>query len=283
MFCQLYGDIPYLLEVSVDRNLFRALAQFWNPAYSCFTFGKVDLTPTIEEYQALIRCPRAQVDRVYTKPPIIPSFKKKLLSITGMSEDWRKKLDMLALGIYGLVIFPKVLGYVDISVVDLFKRLDKHVDPVPAILAETHFKHVERAPGRVFLDGFSPLKDFLSKDWPGGFTEEKWMVIFKDIRDGDVLWRASWNVTSDILYRCGERGWVPLSGIWGSVGYAPLLVSRQYGSRQFIPFTHDLSRSDFAFKGDQYKRRVKGVAEAWKQTHRVNLFTFDFELSPEYE
>ncbi|XP_038996213.1 uncharacterized protein LOC120120736 [Hibiscus syriacus] len=310
MFYQLYGDIPYLLDVPIDRNLFRALAQFWNPGYSCFTFGRVDLTSTIEEYRALIRCPRAQVDRVYTKPPVTPSFKKKLLLIIGMSEDWvvknikkkrdsecfpwsalkeiinrhpdqRKKLDLLVLGIYRLVIFPNVLGYVDVLVVDLFERLDKHVDPVPAILAEmfrylsscrregegrfigcaplllvwilNHFKHVKRAPGRVFLDGFSPLKDFLSKDWPRGFTEEKWMVIFRDIRDGDVLWRASWNITSDILYKCGERDWVPLLG------------------------------SDFAFKGDQYKSKVKGVAEAWKQTHRMNLFTYGLELSQEYE
>ncbi|MBA0626799.1 hypothetical protein Godav_004401 [Gossypium davidsonii] len=27
--------------------------------------------------------------------------------------------------------------------------------------------------------------------------------------------------------------WVPLLGIWGAVGYAPLLVLRQYDSRQF--------------------------------------------------
>ncbi|MFQ6656875.1 hypothetical protein Gotur_026793 [Gossypium turneri] len=40
----------------VDKRLFRALAQFWNSAYSCFTFGKVDLVPTIEEYMALLRC-----------------------------------------------------------------------------------------------------------------------------------------------------------------------------------------------------------------------------------
>ncbi|KAE8654176.1 E3 ubiquitin protein ligase upl2, putative isoform 2 [Hibiscus syriacus] len=303
----LYGDIPYLLDVPINRNMFRALAQFWNPAYSCFTFGRVDMTPTIEEHQALVRCPRSQIDRIYTKLPVTPSFKKKLLLMTGMSEDWvirnikkkgdseciswaalkeviahhpdkRKKLDLFALGIYGLVIFPKVLGYVDVSVVDLFERLDKHVDPVPVILAETF-----RAPGRVFIEGFSPLKDFLSKEWPGGFTEEKWMVIFKDIRDGDILWRASWNTSSDILYRCGERDWVPLPGIWGSVGYAPLLVSRQYGSRQFIPATWDLVGSDFAFKGDQYKGKVKGVAEAWKQTRRVNLFTYDLGLSQEYE
>ncbi|MBA0881783.1 hypothetical protein Goshw_003149, partial [Gossypium schwendimanii] len=42
----------------MDEHLFRALAQFWNFAYSCFTFGEVDLVPTIEEYTALLRCPR---------------------------------------------------------------------------------------------------------------------------------------------------------------------------------------------------------------------------------
>ncbi|MBA0777588.1 hypothetical protein Gotri_005593 [Gossypium trilobum] len=26
------------------------LAQFWNTTYNCFTFGKVDLVPTVEEY-----------------------------------------------------------------------------------------------------------------------------------------------------------------------------------------------------------------------------------------
>ncbi|MBA0881476.1 hypothetical protein Goshw_025497 [Gossypium schwendimanii] len=26
--------------MKVDKYLFRALVQFWNPAYSCFTFGK---------------------------------------------------------------------------------------------------------------------------------------------------------------------------------------------------------------------------------------------------
>ncbi|MBA0634625.1 hypothetical protein Godav_024806 [Gossypium davidsonii] len=40
----------------VDKHLFRALAQFWNPAYSCFTFGGVDLVPTVEEYMAIFHC-----------------------------------------------------------------------------------------------------------------------------------------------------------------------------------------------------------------------------------
>ncbi|MBA0787515.1 hypothetical protein Gotri_024902 [Gossypium trilobum] len=48
-----------------------------------------------------------------------------------------KRVDVFALSIYGLVIFPIVLGHVDEAVSDLFDRLDKRVTPVPAILVET--------------------------------------------------------------------------------------------------------------------------------------------------
>ncbi|MFQ6623060.1 hypothetical protein Gotur_003034 [Gossypium turneri] len=81
-------DLPYLLDVKIDKCLFRVLAQFWNPAYSCFTFGKVDLVPTIEEYVALLRCSKFQVDKVYSRAINVSTFSKKLMSITGMSEQW---------------------------------------------------------------------------------------------------------------------------------------------------------------------------------------------------
>ncbi|MBA0785446.1 hypothetical protein Gotri_025103 [Gossypium trilobum] len=35
LFYYNYGGLPYLLDVKVDKHLFRALAQYWNPAYSC--------------------------------------------------------------------------------------------------------------------------------------------------------------------------------------------------------------------------------------------------------
>ncbi|MFQ6628949.1 hypothetical protein Gotur_007443 [Gossypium turneri] len=74
--------------MKVDKKLFRALAQFWNPAYSCFTFGKVDLVPAVEEYMALVWCSKIQVDRVYSKAVNVPTFLKKLMNITGMCDQW---------------------------------------------------------------------------------------------------------------------------------------------------------------------------------------------------
>ncbi|MBA0756735.1 hypothetical protein Gogos_021253, partial [Gossypium gossypioides] len=101
----------------VDKRLFRALAQYWNPVYSCFTFGGFE------------------ADRVYSKAVNVPTFLKKLMNITGM--NLRKKVDVFALSIYGLVIFSKALGHIDEAVTDLFDRLDKRVTPIPVILAET--------------------------------------------------------------------------------------------------------------------------------------------------
>ncbi|KAH1072400.1 hypothetical protein J1N35_024728 [Gossypium stocksii] len=152
--------------MKVDEHLFRAITHYLNPAYSCFTFGKVDMVPTVEEYSALLRCPKIQVDKVYARANCIPTFVRKLMNITGMNEQWvtvrikqkgecrcipwkvlkdlilthpdeKKKVDVLALSIYELVIFPRALGYVDEAVSDLFNRLDKQVTPIPAILAET--------------------------------------------------------------------------------------------------------------------------------------------------
>ncbi|MBA0607248.1 hypothetical protein Godav_019581, partial [Gossypium davidsonii] len=112
----------------VDELLFRALAQFWNFVYSCFTFGEVDLVPTIEEYTILLRCPRIQAVKIYSQAVNVPTFVKKLMNILGMSKQWvsaqiKQKGE------------SKSLGYIDETVTDLFDRLDRRVIPVPAILA----------------------------------------------------------------------------------------------------------------------------------------------------
>ncbi|MBA0672810.1 hypothetical protein Goklo_029765 [Gossypium klotzschianum] len=60
------------------------------------------------------------------------------MNITGITHpDGKKKVDVFALSIYGLVIFPRALRHVDEAVSDLFEQLDKGVTPVPVILAET--------------------------------------------------------------------------------------------------------------------------------------------------
>ena len=46
-------------------------------------------------------------------------------------------LDVFALAIYGLVIFPKVPGYVEVAVIDVIEQIASQANPVPTIVAET--------------------------------------------------------------------------------------------------------------------------------------------------
>ncbi|MFQ6650026.1 hypothetical protein Gotur_022343 [Gossypium turneri] len=88
------------------------------------------MVPTVEEYTALLRCSRIQVDKVYSRAVNVLNFTKKLTKITGMSQQWvTKKVDVFALSIYVLVIFPKALGHIDEAVTDLFDQLDRRSHP----------------------------------------------------------------------------------------------------------------------------------------------------------
>ncbi|MBA0788643.1 hypothetical protein Gotri_027203 [Gossypium trilobum] len=145
---------------------------------------------------------------------------KNLRDLILAHPDGKKKVDVFALSIYGLVIFPKALGHVDEAVSDLFNRLDKGVTSVPTILAET-FRSLN-AYRRAEIVA-TPRRDYIS--------EENWMAILQNLQEEDVEWRAPWLIPDRIIYRCGSFDWVPLLGIRGAIGYAPLLVLRQYSSR----------------------------------------------------
>ncbi|MBA0731245.1 hypothetical protein Golax_020504, partial [Gossypium laxum] len=210
-----YDNLPYLLDIKVNKHLFRALVQFWNSTYSCFTFGKVDLVSTIEEYIAFLCYPRIQADKVYSRAVNVLTFVKKLMNITGKTHpDTKKKVDVFALSIYGLIIFPKVLGYIDEVVPDLFDRLDRRVTPVLVILAETfkslntcrrtgegrsigcaqlilalfhsYFLKVDKVSYRVFSENCSPLKELAATLRRDDIIEERWMVILQNLQDEDV-------------------------------------------------------------------------------------------------
>ncbi|KAL4376261.1 hypothetical protein GQ457_02G038780 [Hibiscus cannabinus] len=336
-FQSMYGDIAYLLNVEVDLGLIRALTQFWSPSYSCFTFNQLDMTPTIEEYTALLHLKGVKLDQVYTKAHKPDPLVEKLMKLAGMGKAWAgkqihkrgnsegitwnglrsllrshpdpdKSLDILAVGIYGLVIFPKSLGYIEAAVIDLFGELRK-INPAPAMLAETfrslsncrkkggghfvgcaqlltvwfhsHYGEKPKPTLHAFTDEYSPLGEFLKKKLPN-FTKDKWIAILRNLRDEDVKWYVSWLPRLDILYKCGEYDWVPLSGIWGGTGYAPLMVQRQYGSVQFIPVTAGLDLADFSYKVE-FWAQVKKIQKAWNQPRRVEtvkarpMFTIDYE------
>ncbi|KAL1134390.1 hypothetical protein V6Z11_A12G100600 [Gossypium hirsutum] len=316
------------------------MVQFRNSAYKCFTFGEVDLVPTMEEYTTLLRYPKIQIRKTYAQVFSGQNFMKNLMSILRMSEPWvtariqqkgnskcisrenlrglilthpdeRKRVDIFALSIYGLVIFPKALRHVVEAVIDLFDRLEKGITPVPVILAETfrslstcrkigegrfigcvqllmvwfhwHFWKVDKVSYWVFSEGYSPLKEEAAIQRREDISEEKWIEILQNLKEGDIEWRVYWMVPDEIMYRCCDFEWVPLLGIWGAIGYIPLLALRQYKSRQFVPTTYRLAQCEFSFKGAHYKKKVRELSDAWKQTRWMKRLAIGSMMTPEYD
>ncbi|MBA0850221.1 hypothetical protein Goshw_027021 [Gossypium schwendimanii] len=64
------------------------MVRFWDSAYQCFTFNQEDITPTIEEYSALLRFDNVQLNKRYVNEPKPMTFKKKLMKLTGMTDTW---------------------------------------------------------------------------------------------------------------------------------------------------------------------------------------------------
>ncbi|MBA0792758.1 hypothetical protein Gohar_017230, partial [Gossypium harknessii] len=183
------------------------MVRFWNLAYQCFTFNQKDMTPTIEEYFALLRFHNVQLNKIYVKELKSMTSKKKLMKLTWMIDlgqnhpDILKKIDLFALPIYVLIVFPKVLGHIKVDVVDFFEKLRQEINPAPTILAETfrslssrrkgegcfircaqllnawifsHFWKVKRTPFYMFSKTFTPLEAYPEKDWPKDVTEQHW-------------------------------------------------------------------------------------------------------------
>ncbi|MBA0722542.1 hypothetical protein Golax_003209 [Gossypium laxum] len=221
----------------MDKHIFRALAQYWNNAYSCFSFGKVYLVPTVEEYTTLLRCPKIQIDKAYSRAANSAGFD---LGTSGY-EEMSRHFHLEYLWVSHL---PKALGRVDNAVSDLFDWLDKRVTPFLTILVET-FRSLTACRRAVFSKDYSPLKEFIAIP-----------------RQDNIFIKSGWQFSKVSKTKTLNGG--PLS-------------------RQFIPTSQGLAQCEFAYKGDNYKKKVREISNAWNRSHKMKRFTTNPMTTPEYD
>ncbi|KAH1122305.1 hypothetical protein J1N35_005465 [Gossypium stocksii] len=87
-------------------------------------------------------------------------------------------------------------------------------------------------------------------------TVEEYVAVLHCSKEEDIEWRAPLLVPDKILYRCGSFDWVPLLGIWGAMG--------------------------ILLWGDNYKKRVKEISNAWNQTRRMKRLAVGSMTTLEY-
>ena len=90
-FLRKYEHLVEIAKVEVLSLAVRALVHFWDPDYRCFSFGSIDLCPTVEEYGLLIEFPNNlyQIYFPLRSDKIIPEL-SKLLRISNLEKFLEK-------------------------------------------------------------------------------------------------------------------------------------------------------------------------------------------------
>jgi hypothetical protein len=140
---------------------------------------------------------------------------------------------ILALLIYGLVLFPNVDHFVDVNAIWIF--LDRN--PVPTLLADAyHSIHHRTQKGYGVIICCAPLLyRWFTSHLPqtDRFKENpdklRWSQRIMPLTSTDIAWYNASYDNGAIIDSCGEFPNVPLLGIRGGISYNPTLARRQFG------------------------------------------------------
>ena len=137
-----------MIEVSIEA--IASLAQYYNQPLRCFMFGDFQLESTVEEFEEILGCPLGG-RKPYLFSGLYPSMARiaKVVKISVQELDqvkqnrngvigiprkhleekakaladqgeWVSFLDVLALLVFGVILFPNVDGLVDLAAIDAF-------------------------------------------------------------------------------------------------------------------------------------------------------------------
>ncbi|KAG8472517.1 hypothetical protein CXB51_035266 [Gossypium anomalum] len=191
---------------------------------------------------------RFQVDRIYSRAACVPTFWKKLMTITGMGEQWitariKEKGECKCISRDALkdliLTHPdetrRALGYVDEATTDLFHRLSKG-----SLLALRSWQRLQ------ILRTFS--RKMLSRELRGRF-----------------------------LFRLG-----PSVGNLGCHWLYPFARAKTAWIETVRTSNSWIGSSEFVYKGADYKRKVSEVSNAWNKTCRLKGVAIGPATTPEY-
>ncbi|XP_027368372.1 uncharacterized protein LOC113874345 [Abrus precatorius] len=266
------------MEVNVQEDAITALAQYYDFPLRCFTFQDFQLAPTLEEFEQILDLPLegqqpyrpmkhhaslptianvlrihlAGLQQAYQEKHQNRGFTREFLERQmhnlAEKEDWETFIDVLALTIYGIVLFPKHDNFVDLATIDVFLACkNRSENPVPALLADVYCTlifcherkgkriicclpmlyiwltaHVFKRPSEIKC----PITDLL-RFQIGQKNGQEWANHLASLNEGHVRWHTPWQQSTTVVYHCGNYPNVPLMGTQGCINYNPIMGQRQ--------------------------------------------------------
>ncbi|KAI5437894.1 hypothetical protein KIW84_023859 [Lathyrus oleraceus] len=272
-----YGNLLSILNQQVDHTTLITLAQFYDLPLRCFTFQDFQLAPTLEEFERLC----ATMDEKEAKDNLETKGNTKGFSLSFLlerahtllkAESWDACYSAIALAIYGIVLFPNMDGFVDVTAICVFLT----GNPVPTLLADVyyHISHRYTKKKGLIICCAPLLYQWFLEHLPktGAWVEQSdvsWPQRLGSLRSEDLSWYSKEYINIDIIFSCGDFPNLPLIGTQGCVNANPVLSLRQLGyPMEGPPEANSLEAFlllDFGAENPSLFQRIK---EAWKNVNR---------------
>lgn len=319
-----YGNLRKLLTLEVQTEAIVALSRFYDSGIRCFLFRNFQLTPTLEEYHQILGFPRTEAvpyryqEQYYTDEKFAAllqmkvedlrlqkqkknqvmgfpqSYLESLMDVHAKNKNWVVFKQILALTIFGVVLFPQIERFIDVTVVGIFlaSQNEKNpINPIPAILADTYSAfthhcelkrkkiscsshllyawlliHVYTNPVRV-----EKLIDYAITCEVRVMNIQEWIQFLGSLDEHLIRWYlpSCWEDRPEIVFRCGGFQNVPLMGTKGCINYNPSLTLRQLGYPMRSAPTEEMVSSFYIYEGGQKDASLmRKVLQAWGMVTR---------------
>ncbi|XP_058775709.1 uncharacterized protein LOC131649982 [Vicia villosa] len=187
------------------------------------------------------------------------------------AKEWDTFRAILALSIYGIVLFSDVPNFVDMNAIHIFILQN----PVPTLLGDVyhsiHHKNGQKGGKGGLVRFCAPLLyRWFRSHLPerGAFVDNrhtsKWAERIMGLRAKDIIWYNSALDDREVIMSCGKFKNVPLMGLRGGINYNPVLARRTFGYA-FIspPEQAEIAENIFYHVATNIGQMAEAV-QAWK-------------------
>lgn len=320
LFEKAYGNLLRLLQLDVQESVIMALSRFYDPEIRCFLFKDFQLAPTLEEYEEILGFSRpksapyqyqkhrytdqkfSQFLQISVRELVLHKEKKNrltgfqlsyfgsLLTAHAQASKWGPFRQLLALIIFGIVLFPQFESFIDENAIGLFLAFiskDNPINPVPAILADTYYSYTHhRVLGKKRIvcslhvlyawllnhvithkNKATDLVDYALSCEVEARSAQEWVHALGNLNALKINWftHSCWKDRPSILFQCGNFQNVPLMGTQGYINHNPSLTIRQLGYPMKNAPTQDMLTPVFLDKEDSKNQALfQKIAKAWE-------------------
>ncbi|XP_058775380.1 uncharacterized protein LOC131649644 [Vicia villosa] len=274
------------------------LLQFYNPSLRCFTFTDYLLVPTLEEYSLFLGVPikkevpyygtmkapdsieiakalylsKSVVEANLTKKGGGLGFCMEFLVKRGCdvaeAKEWDTFRAILALSIYGIVMFSNVPNFVDMNAIHIFILQN----PVPTLLGDVYHSIHHKSSQKGGLVRFCAplLYRWFRSHLPerGAFVDNrhtsKWAERIMGLRAKDIVWYNKALEDMEVVMSCGKFKNVPLMGLRGGINYNPVLARRTFGYAFVSPPEQTEVAENIFYHAATDSGQMAEAAQAWK-------------------